>query len=271
MSTPHVTPITIVAFNTATESENKIHDDEVASKLGFTGGLVPGVDVYAYGLAPAIRHWGERFLHHGTASVRLAAPVFDGESIEVVAELRSATEMTATVESPTGRCASLTMTVPAEDEAGPTAPSPITRWRDKGPDERPPASPEAFDQQPILASYTISQSADAARQYVADVRASSLTTDLGVTHPGWLLRQANDVLAQTVVLGPWIHVGSEVTHYRAALIGEPLKVQATIDRHYEHKGHRFVVHDMEILDADDQVVCAVHHTAIYEPRQLRVG
>ena len=33
-----------VAFNTATASANKIHDDAVARHLGFQGGLVPGVD-----------------------------------------------------------------------------------------------------------------------------------------------------------------------------------------------------------------------------------
>jgi hypothetical protein len=38
----------VVAFNTATASTNKIHDDQVAQQLGFRGGLVPGVDVYAY-------------------------------------------------------------------------------------------------------------------------------------------------------------------------------------------------------------------------------
>ena len=38
----------VSAFNTAQESENKIHDDDVARRFGFTGGLVPGVDVYAY-------------------------------------------------------------------------------------------------------------------------------------------------------------------------------------------------------------------------------
>jgi hypothetical protein len=36
---------TVNAFNTATESANKIHDDAVARNLGFRGGLVPGVDV----------------------------------------------------------------------------------------------------------------------------------------------------------------------------------------------------------------------------------
>ena len=36
------------AYNTAATSENKIHDDAIAQKFGFTGALVPGVEVYAW-------------------------------------------------------------------------------------------------------------------------------------------------------------------------------------------------------------------------------
>ena len=36
------------AYNTAKLSENKMHDDTVARRFGFSGGLVPGVDVMAY-------------------------------------------------------------------------------------------------------------------------------------------------------------------------------------------------------------------------------
>ena len=46
--TAALAPYHVEAFNTAKVSENKIHDDEVARKFGFRGGLVPGVDVYAY-------------------------------------------------------------------------------------------------------------------------------------------------------------------------------------------------------------------------------
>jgi hypothetical protein len=38
----------VEANNLASASENKIHDDRVARQFGFTGALVPGVDVYAY-------------------------------------------------------------------------------------------------------------------------------------------------------------------------------------------------------------------------------
>ncbi|HEX4819789.1 MAG TPA: hypothetical protein VFV00_06240, partial [Acidimicrobiales bacterium] len=55
----------LFAHNTATESNNKIHDDAVARKLGFTGGLVPGVDVYAYLTHPPVEAWGLEWLERG--------------------------------------------------------------------------------------------------------------------------------------------------------------------------------------------------------------
>ncbi len=38
-----------------------MHDDTVARKFGFSGGLVPGVDVLAYMVHPPVAHWGRRF------------------------------------------------------------------------------------------------------------------------------------------------------------------------------------------------------------------
>ena len=51
-------PYTVEAYNLSHASENKIHDDSVAQKLGFAGGLVPGVEVYAYACHPVVRRWG---------------------------------------------------------------------------------------------------------------------------------------------------------------------------------------------------------------------
>jgi hypothetical protein len=45
---PFVTTYEVRAFNTAVASDNKIHDDAVRQQFGFRGGLVPGVEVYAY-------------------------------------------------------------------------------------------------------------------------------------------------------------------------------------------------------------------------------
>jgi hypothetical protein len=43
-----IAPYRVQAYNTAKQSENQMHDDTVAKRFGFSGGLVPGVDVMAY-------------------------------------------------------------------------------------------------------------------------------------------------------------------------------------------------------------------------------
>src|SRR6185295_16594983 len=73
------------AFNTAAASENKIHDDTVARRFGFSGGLVPGVEVYAYMTHMAIERWGRAWLEQGTADCRFLAPVYDGKTVAVSA------------------------------------------------------------------------------------------------------------------------------------------------------------------------------------------
>ena len=57
---PPLDPYRVVAFNTAHDSENKIHDDATARRFGFGGGLVPGVDVYGYMTPPAGHALGPR-------------------------------------------------------------------------------------------------------------------------------------------------------------------------------------------------------------------
>src|SRR5262245_32834237 len=73
----------VQAHNSAHDSENKIHDDTVARSYGFTGALVPGVDVYAYMMHLPVARWGREFLERGAAECKFTSPVYDGESVEV--------------------------------------------------------------------------------------------------------------------------------------------------------------------------------------------
>ena len=75
----------VSAYNTSKHSENKIHDDTVARKYGFSGGLVPGVDVLAYMLHMPVAKWGRDFLERGLIEARFVKPVYDGEIAEVSA------------------------------------------------------------------------------------------------------------------------------------------------------------------------------------------
>src|ERR1700686_1540108 len=69
----------VQAYNTAKLSENKMHDDAVARRFGFSGGLVPGVDVFAYMVHLPVRKWGRAFLERGLIEARFIKPVYDGE------------------------------------------------------------------------------------------------------------------------------------------------------------------------------------------------
>ena len=68
MASP-VETYSVQAYNTAKRSENKMHDDTVAKRFGFSGGLVPGVDVMAYMMHLPVAKWGRAFLERGWIDV----------------------------------------------------------------------------------------------------------------------------------------------------------------------------------------------------------
>ncbi|MEA2837076.1 MAG: hypothetical protein QOD89_1626 [Bradyrhizobium sp.] len=85
-----IEPYSVSAHNTAKQSENKMHDDTVARRFGFSGGLVPGVDVMAYMMHLPVPRWGRAFLDRGLIEVRFIKPVYDGETAEVTARKATA-------------------------------------------------------------------------------------------------------------------------------------------------------------------------------------
>jgi len=261
----------LFAHNTATESDNKIHDDSVARRLGFTGGLVPGVDVYAYLTHPPAVAWGLAWLERGTMRARFDRPVYDGDRVRIVAgELREdAAGLHADLElrnSRDERCASATATLPS----APSEPPNPTQWADVAQvAERPPASPESLAIGTAFGLAPHGFHADRASVYLDDVRETAeLYRQEGVAHPGWLLRDANYVLSGNVRLGPWIHVESATQHFRLVRDGQTVQTRASVSNEWEHKGHRFVTLDVGVL-ADGEVAARVAHTAIYAPRQVQ--
>src|SRR5215813_10651899 len=102
----------VSAYNTSKYSENKIHDDTVARKFGFSGGLVPGVDVLAYMLHMPVAKWGRAFLERGLIEARFVKPVYDGEIAEVSA-IDEADGLTIEVQSKGELCATGSASLPA--------------------------------------------------------------------------------------------------------------------------------------------------------------
>jgi acyl dehydratase len=279
----------VVAHNTATASLNRIHDDEVARRYGFSGGLVPGVDVYAYMTRVPAEAWGTDWLARGTMRARFLSPVYEGEALRVVPGVP--------VESPAGvtvglelrnaageTCAVGEAGLPAAPPAPPApAPAPVAGviWPVVAPAvKRPEAAPDVLAPGTPLAIAPHRFVADRAGEYLAEVRETlPLYAAARVAHPGWLLRDANYVLSSNVLLGPWIHVESVTVHHATVGDGDTVVARATVTREWERKGHRFVALDVGLLVQDgdgsdgsdrssarERLVARVAHTAIYRPR-----
>jgi acyl dehydratase len=266
----------VVAHNTATASTNKIHDDAVARAYGFGGGLVPGVDVYAYMTHPPAAAWGLDWLARGSFRARFLSPAYEGDELTVaVSEVAGgpAPRVSLEVRKADG-------TVCATGEAGLPEPAAATpepggeaaaAWREALPPDpsvRPPAaSPATLAAGTALAIPPHTFHAAKAGEYLADVREGlPLYAEAGVAHPGWLVRDANYVLSANVALGPWIHVESVTRHHGLVTDGTTVEARATVLREWERKGHRFVELDVGIF-GDDRLVTRVTHTAIHTPRR----
>ncbi len=265
MTTAFLGPYRVAAFNTAHDSENKIHDDATARRFGFGGGLVPGVDVYGYMSHLPIMRWGRAWLERGTAECRFFKPVYDGDTASVTAT-ESDGGLDIAIESRGVVCATGRATLPDAPTSGPS----LDLFR-KAPQraERPPADETSLPVDCWLGLDPYPVTPEMAARYLADSHESAtIYADQRLVHPRDLLRSCNFVLSRNVMLGPWIHTGSRVQHLAAARVGDTLAVRARITGNYEHKGHRFVELDALVIANEAMPVAHIVHTAIYRPRQV---
>lgn len=261
------TTYSVLAYNISHASENKIHDDTVAQKLGFTGGLVPGVEVFAYASHPAVQKWGRGWLERGQMDARFLKPVYDGRTAVVTAtEQGDALELK--VESEGVLCATGSARLPS---VAPAAPS-LAAYQDRTPpalDGRPPADEASLAAGNWLSSRPLQVTPQVAGDYLRDIREqATIYATEGLAHPGLLLRQCNLALRENVVLPPWIHTGSVMQNFSAAKVGETLSVRSKVVANYERKGHRLVDLDCLVLANGERVLAQVLHTAVYKLRHL---
>src|SRR6266513_1531918 len=234
MAAAALAPYRVSAYNTAHESENKIHDDATARRFGFGGGLVPGVDVYGYITHMPVARWGPA-------------------GLEII------------VESHGERCATGRAALPATPAAAPALAS-FHKVAQRA--LRPPADETSLAIGIWLGLDPYPITPELAAQHRADLReALPLYAEEGLIHPAMILRACNFVINRNVALGPWIHVSSRIQHLAAAHICASLSARGRVAANYEHKGHRFVDVDVLVL-ADEAPVAHVAHLAIYQPRQV---
>jgi acyl dehydratase len=253
------------AFNTATASENKIHDDEIARRVGFRGGLVPGVEVFAYMAHMPVARWGRSWLERGQAECRFLKPVYDGAVARVTATEDGDT-LELSVMSGQERCATGQAVIPADRR-----PAPAIDVLPAGtpPAERPAATETSLAPGRALGITPLTIDRAMLGSYLDDIRETEpIYRAEGLIHPGHILRLANLALVQNVVLGPWIHVGSKLRNHAAVHVGEQLTLRSKITSNVISKGHAIVEFDAIVVADGERSVTEITHVAIWRPRQV---
>ena len=260
------------ARNLLSDSANRIHDDAVARQHGFASALVAGVTIYGYLTRIAIDAWGSEWLERGTATVRFARPIYDGDALVLSGRIvgksgrAEAGEALAEIEAraTSGEVAATMMAGVAW--GGPVmAPDPRRYPAAPLPTSRVPATAEALAGLGCLGTPALELDA-AGLARIADDLEDGLPLyrgPHGALHPALLLRQANRILSENVALGPWIHVASDVAHCALARAGDLLETRGRVARVYERKGRGWVDLDLLVVADGTRPVARIYHTAIY--------
>jgi hypothetical protein len=255
--------VRVVAANRAFDHPNLVHNDDYARNLGFQGGLVPGVDVYAYLTRPAIERFGREWLERGTGEVRFIRPVYDRDQLDIDAAHQVGGQLTIE-----GRCGGEVRAVLTagyaptrdSDDLGIIPESPVFEPKLR-------AVRQSFHVGMALGSLAVTLTKSECLSQLAEV---SETLDFyrleHIVHPGHLLRFADEVLSASVNLPPWLHVGSSVRHFDVVRWDESLSVRARVLATFVRKRNQFIQLDVLMLGVDGRPRVRVSpYTAIYKP------
>jgi hypothetical protein len=213
---------------------NPVHDDDFARRLGFKGGLVPGVAVYGYLAVLPEERWGAAWRAGGTMSARFAKPFYDGEEVTVTA-VEDGEALDLEARNPDGELCATGRATATAAEAPPDA------GRYPAPD--PPA-----ERRPPL---------DVAEGEALGAFRTALELE-----PAWPARLGNHVLMASVALPPWIHVETRTRHLADVREGEPVEVRALVAGAWERRGHHFLDLDVLVLGESGRPAAQLRHVAI---------
>ena len=257
----------LTAFNYAEDYANKIHSEEFASAYGFTGGLVPGIGVFAYMTHPLAKQFGRQWLNGSMITAKFIRPIYDGDGVmvEALETEPGSKQFNITASNAEGKlCAVGSSCMLPKDDTAPGI-SDYPRRSLPPHHERIPARVAEFVQRTLLG--TVDFQMDTAH---AETRTRhEFLDDLGIYsgsgaiyHPAFLLEMANQIFKDNIALGPWIHTKSELKSFSVSTVGEPLNIRGYVIQAFEKGGHELIEADLAIFNQKDAGVARIKHTAI---------
>ena len=262
---------TVTAYNDAADSGNPMHDDEAARAMNYKGALVPGVTAFGFVTHAYVTHFGDAWLEHGSMEVRFRKPVYAGESMSVEGTFADDI-LTVEVCNPEKEvCVIGRGSMSPNSDTTPSIPNSPIALPQKLPDPKLPAERAQFEMDPVFGSITPVFKNSEADHFLDLLQDDHEIYRKGITHPAWLLRQANIIVDQNYAVGPWIHVASEIRNHAFAYNDEPIEVRAEVIDLFERKGNEYFDLDVAVLaDGDpDRLIMRVMHRAIYKMGKAR--
>jgi acyl dehydratase len=247
-----------IARNFAVASENKIHSDAIAKRLGFTGALVPGVTVFGHLTWPLTAELGANWLENSFVTTRFLKPAYDGERLTIT-HTRSGHVISVECRNEGGV---LLATLECRIEPHPTIDE---RAKLRGPSTASQRVEITWDTVHVdepFALFAWNPNAEYNREYAARLDDETDLFKQGVLHPHAILSQANQALVRHFIMPAWIHTGSEIRFRKLLRVGDAIEVRAVPVEKWEKKGHQFIKLYIAYVRGDD-VVTEIYHTAIF--------
>lgn len=248
----------VVARNYVSDSENRIHSDDVAKKYGFHGALVAGVAVYGHLTYPLVKQFGTRWLGHSVTSVRFLKPAYDGETLSIGLARDQSGYVSSCRNAEGVLLAELQSTMP---DALPEPMNPACFAVPCKPHERVEIDWDTVQPMQPFTPWHWQITEDLNRTFARQV-ADDLPVYHEAAHPHWLLATANRALVREYVMPAWIHVGSEIRMHRVLKVNETVEVRAIPLEKWEKKGHQFIRLYLSYT-RDNELTTEIFHTAIF--------
>ena len=259
------------AFNTAPDSDNKIHEDKIAKEFGFKGGLVPGVTISSYLAHPIIEVWGVDWLSKGYAKCQVTSPLYDKEEFRVDSSIIEKNLIKATLYR-----SDETVSASADFSITKELPSPPKRRNDpliNSSKEIPKASFDVWKRLQDDGCYSVNffwGGKDPLIYLKNDKNLPDLLKPLkvGFANLSFLLGCSNWTLAGNASMNPWLHLETTSQNFRPVNFNTNIVAEMSINSFYEKKGHEFVDVDVNLYDEiDNFCVMTINLIAIYRLRR----
>jgi len=258
------------ARNTSAHLSGSIHDDEVARRLGYRGGIVSGVVLYAHVVEACVPVLGPSWFETGSVRMRFARPIYDGERVVIEQDIQPTTvggEIAVHIRRDGEDAVCATFHI----DAGRPLPDADEYPPGEIPDEAPGTPEERLLRTQHLGAVRLVPSAEDVRAFLEPLGVTDdRWTERGRVHPAYLFRtyvaagRRNRLFEGTAS----IHMASDLLHGGPAAIGEPISLRGRIRCLRNERGHRYVDFDVLWLrESDGQPLLLNRHSAIYRRRE----